>query len=498
MEDEWTVEANEAVSVSLVRLTPRSIQTIAYFQPKFTYPIFGQDEHIFGYKNLNIALQFDARDLRPNVDVRFSKKFKKVGDIEATPVEDILKEFLPAVAFQNRNAYCDAMKNLPDTWTPPGTLVKTVEKNGDVYEIWRGTLDMPDVHQLMKRVQVMVLFYIEGGSYIIDPEQIIPDKSLARWSVYFVYKKELNSEAANKTEYTFQGFATTYKFWMFQPRATSVSSGNEMTSDAWEIPKGDPNEDMIHRLRISQFLILPPFQGKGIGALLYNTIYEAAINSPTTTELTVEDPNEDFDLLRDLCDLKYLRKNVPEFAELKTNNSIHVYPKRGALRYDMHLSFRGGPPTKDGILDREMLEKMRVQTKIETRQFWRLVEMHLMSKLPDSVRPRAEVDAKKPMATQEDKHAYLLWRLILKARLYRRNVAVLGEYALPERIVKLNQTVSNVEWEYALTLDRLESKSSIPSDPVLDNSKRRLTSGTDVDAPASKKARVEDAQDVAK
>ncbi|KAI0834825.1 putative histone acetyltransferase type b catalytic subunit [Hypoxylon sp. FL0890] len=493
MEEEWTVDANEAVSISLVRPTPSSIETIATFQPKFTYPIFGQEEQIFGYKNLTIAFQFDARDMRPNLNVRFSKKFKKVGDIEATPIETIMEEFLPAVAFQNRNEYHEALKNLPDTWTPPGTLVKTIEKNGELYEVWHGTLNMPDVHQLMRRIQVMLLFYIEAGSYIVESNQTIPDNSLARWSVFFVYKKETDSEAAAKSKYSFQGFATTYKFWKYEPKTTPASPRNEEAIDSWELPKGDPNEEMIHRLRISQFLILPPFQRKGIGALLYNTIYERAIKSPTTIELTVEDPNEDFDLLRDLCDLKYLRKNVPEFAELKLNASVPIPPKGGTLHHTTHLSFMDGTPTREAIIDVAKLEKIRVQTKIAPRQFWRLVETHLMSKLPDSVRPRSNDVAKKPKATQDDEHAYLQWRLILKERLYRRNVAILGEFDITDRIIKLNETVSNVEWEYARTLERLEPRPTVSSEPVVSHGKRRSSDEPDVELPAIKKTRVEDA-----
>ncbi|OTA85090.1 hypothetical protein M434DRAFT_24456 [Hypoxylon sp. CO27-5] len=493
MEDEWTVKANESVSLSLVRNAPSTSGAVTTFGPKFTYPIFGQDEQIFGYKDLTIALRFDARDLRPNLDVRFSKMFRKVGDVEATPIESTFKEFLPAVAFQTRNQYSEAVHNLPLMWTPPGTLVKTVEKSGEEYEVWHGTLDMPEVHQLMKRIQITVLFFIEGGSYIIEPDQDLPDKSLARWSVFLVYKKERNYEVATRDRYIFQGFATTYKFWVFEPTTLLASPDNKMAGDSWELPEGDSNEGMIHRLRISQFVILPPFQGKGIGALLYNTIYEAAINSPTTTELTVEDPNEDFDLLRDLCDLKYLRKNVPEFAGLRINTNVPVPTKGGVLHHDTHISFRDGTSTNETIVDMAKLENIRVQTKIAPRQFWRVVEMHLMSKLPDSVRPGSDVEGKKPKATQDSKHAYTLWRLLLKQRLYRRNVSILGEFEIPERILKLNEAVNSVEWEYAQVLERLESKPTVSSDSAVSNGKRKLKGGSNVGAPASKKARVEDA-----
>ncbi|KAI1144335.1 putative histone acetyltransferase type b catalytic subunit [Hypoxylon sp. FL0543] len=493
MEDDWTVNANEAITIHLVRPGNDGISRIASFHPKFTYPIFGEDETIFGYKNLSIILQFDARDLRPNLSVKFSKKFKKVDDIEAIPIQDTMSKFLPDVAFQNLDNYSNALESLPSTWTPPGNLVRTRMKNGEIYEIWHGTLNMPDVFQLMKRIQILILFYIEGGSYIIEPEKALPDDSFNRWSLYVMYKKNVSPNAEEST-YVFQGFATTYKFWMFEPKSVSASLDKQKASD-WELPTGQSNEGMIHRLRISQFLILPPFQGRGIGAMLYDTIFDRAIKSPTTREVTVEDPNEDFDVLRDICDLKYLRKRVPEFARLKINTAVPIPPKKGVLRHTTHFSFWDGTQTKEPLIDTEMLEKIRVQKKIAPRQFWRLVEMHLMSKLPDSVRPRTDAEAKKPKARPEDTHVYNQWRLILKQRLYRRNVAVLGEFALEERIAKLNETVSNVEWDYARTLERLESKPTVSGDPAVSDGKRKLmdqmdkADEMDTDIPASKKAR---------
>lgn len=378
---------------------------------------------------------------------------------------------------------------LPDTWTPPGSLLKTLEKNGEVYEIWYGTLADPAILQIIKRVQLMALFFIEGGSYIGEDADgnDEPEHSLARWTVFFAYKKGVDSEAAGKTQYTFQGYATVYTFWMYQQPTPPASPSSEKETDLWDLSNDSFTIDQaIHRKRISQFIILPPFQGKGIGAFLYNTIFELGLKTATTKEVTVEDPNEDFDLLRDLCDLKYLLKNVPEFAELEVNTDIHVPTKAGILHHNTKISSRGNE-SSDGIVDIVKLEEIRVQNKIAPRQFWRLVEMHLMSKLPDSVRPEAiETKKSRSAAPKADKHAYMLWRLLLKQRLYRRNASVLGEFEITERIIKLNETVDNVEWEYAIILERFASK------PPVANGKRTLDDDLEATGSSSKKARVED------
>ncbi|KAI1115055.1 histone acetyltransferase type B catalytic subunit [Nemania sp. NC0429] len=501
MEDEWTANANEALTISLVRPSAASTtEKLASFNPKFTYPIFGEEERIFGYKGLKINLQFDARNLRPHLSVSSAKKFNAVSEVEAVNVREVMKEFLPGVAFQTRSDYERTIKDVSDNWTPPGALVKTAEKNGETYEIWRGSLADPAVKQLIRRIQITVLLFIEGGSYIgLDAEGNDDTlHSLARWSVFFVYKKQTIPGTTEKHEYVFHGFATVYDFWMYQPPSPPTSPGahnapiKPKVDDSWELPSGDIDPaDFPRRARISQFIILPPYQGKGIGALLYDTVFDLYMADVATKEITVEDPNEDFDLLRDICDLKYLRKNFPEFAALSVNGKVSVPEKGGLLHHNTQISSSANSST-GGIVDIKTLEAMRLKSKIAPRQFWRLVEMHLMSTLPASVRPSADAEAEsmKPPAPKADQKVYSLWRLLLKQRLYRRNVLILAELEITERIIKLNETVNNVEWEYARILERLEPKTTTPNG----NGKRKADEEADDNyAPAAKKVRVADA-----
>jgi histone acetyltransferase 1 len=320
------------------------------------------------------------------------------------------------------------------------------------------------VKQLVNRIQICVLFYIEGGSFIgkdADGNDE-PDYSLARWTVYFLYKKQAGVEGPSK--YIFQGYSTVYDFWHFELPTPPASPGNEpiqaKVNHDWELPAGDMSyTDMPHRARISQFVILPPFQGKGAGAMLYNTIFELQSKDTTTKEITVEDPNEAFDLLRDLCDLKYLRKNVPEFANMSINPDIKVPMRGGILRHNLQVT-HGIETSPKGIVDIDALEALRVRVKIAPRQFSRLVEMYLMSKLPPSVRPlgmSSEGSAKTGKPTKDDKKIYTLWRLLVKQRVYRRNATLLEEFEITERIIKLNDTIDNIEFEYANILERLDA-----------------------------------------
>lgn len=371
------------------------------------------------------------------------------------------------MAFQKKADYETAIKPTLNNWTPPGKLVRTIERNGETYEVWKGSLADEAVKQLVKRIQILVLFHIEGGSYIGEDAEgkEDPEYSLARWNVFFLYNKQAVPGAEGQCKYIFHGYSTVYNFWLLQSPTPPTSPGKPpaliepKTDDNWELPDGDVSySEFPHRARISQFLILPPFQGKGAGAMLYNTIFDLESKNEATKEVTIEDPNEAFDLLRDVCDMKYLRKNVPEFANLAVNPDVIVPEKGAILHHNTQVSIiddRASTSTK-GIVDVEALEKLRQRVKIAPRQFWRLVEMHLMSKLPVSVRPEPEGESKQKTAPKADKHLYMLWRILLKQRLYRRNISILGEFEITERILKLNETLDNVEWEYARILERLE------------------------------------------
>lgn len=89
----WTglQDANNAFNISLVSPSKSGLSTIATFQPKFTYSIFGEEEKIFGYKDLKILLRYRANDMRPHLRVTYGKKFKPVGEHEPTDVVDILE-----------------------------------------------------------------------------------------------------------------------------------------------------------------------------------------------------------------------------------------------------------------------------------------------------------------------------------------------------------------------------------------------------------------------
>lgn len=65
-------------------------------------------------------------------------------------------------------------------------------------------------------------------------------------------------------------------------------------------------------------LVLPPFQGIGIGAKLVELVYKR-FNKDSVIDITVEDPSDDFRRVRNFVDAKLCR-TLPAFAPAKLVN----------------------------------------------------------------------------------------------------------------------------------------------------------------------------------
>ncbi|KAJ3517691.1 hypothetical protein NM208_g14670 [Fusarium decemcellulare] len=476
--EEWLTSANEAIHISLVAPSPSGLQHIATFNPRFTHTIFGENEQIFGYKNLKISLRYRANDMRPHLKISSGRKFKAVGGPEPEDVKAIFADGnLPQMAFSTELDFEDSSKQMSENWTPPGTLHTTIDAPDGQYEIWRGNLANPHVNKLNSRLQIFVPFFIDGGTYIgQDPEgetkEIDPrDPEAERWTLFTLYQKQKVPGNPEKSNYVFVGFSTCYRFYYFQPPTPPASPRGE-----WELPKGDVDlAELPCRTRLSQFVILPPFQDKGNGARLYKTIFDHYHKHEQTYEFTVEDPNEEFDQLRDICDLQFLR-TVPEFNDLRLDTEANI-PKKG--------------PLPKLIVGADQLEAIRLKAKIAPRQFGRVLEMQLMSQLPESVQPTLQI-GDRPSPTSADKHKEKVWQLIAKQRLYRHNKDILAEMEPSERIDRLQDTLGGVGLEYARRLaacDRATKHSQLQST----NGKRKLDEEDNDEVSSSKKARVEDA-----
>ncbi|OKL62189.1 Histone acetyltransferase type B catalytic subunit [Talaromyces atroroseus] len=460
---DWTCDANDAVQLTLVQPGEQKPVTTDIFHPQFTYPIFGDDEQVFGYKGLIIRLRFATHDLRTHIHISYDEKFTAVGDAAAVDLNKILKEWVAESAFTKLSDYEGAIQN--DTqamsFTPPGKLIHSYKSKDRNYEIWAGSLADTAVRKLLERAQVFIPFFIEGGTPLVLDD---PEWTLERWTIYFIYEK-VTPPTPTASQYAFVGYSTVYRWWFYsQPREEDKGV---VKNGAFPYPEELQLSTLPARLRIAQFLILPPHQGSGHGSQLYNIIHKACVADKTVVELTIEDPNEAFDVLRDSSDYHNLYQ---DFLKQDININPNPYPENTGKRRPRLM------PTAS-LIPTQKLTEMRAKYKVAPTQFAHILEMYLLSRIPHRKRASgganmASLLIKKHNANDEDDRRYYWWRMLVKQRLYKRSRDILIQLDLPDRIQKLDETVTNVEegYEALLTVFDAREKGRATSVPATSDS----------------------------
>jgi histone acetyltransferase 1 len=375
-------------------------------------------------------------------------------------------------------------------WKPPGELMNSFSVHGKQYEIWKSPLGDDKARRIWQNMRILVLLFIEGAT----TEGLDDEETLDRWSLYLLYDVTPLSNAS-ATPYTLAGFSTSYRSWIFPTfdimRATKQlpSPPPEANGEAQKYTPPrltqDPEtflfNEKVNRLetssreRISQFLILPPYQGQSLGSRLYDVIFQDLVKKPFIYEIPVEDPSEAFDAMRDYSDIVYLRK-IPAFQSLSVASGL---PPE-SLRKD-------SPIPRNQILGNGAdLEKLRIATKIVSRQFYRMVELHTLSTIPSSNRSRARI-TRKGKSSNENDRKYYFWRLALKHRIYGQNADALDQMEVSEKVDKLEAAVDNQQEEYEERLEGIEKRAAYAAGQGSSSGARSI--------PKRKRAIVEDEDD---
>lgn len=226
-------------------------------------------------------LTFSAHDLTILHQVSYDAKISSTTGAEATDVVKTMTEFLPSDTLHSADEFKSHLSasNLP----PPGVLVKEISLgNATPLAVYKASLADSRAVELVRRLQIFTLFFIEGGSYI--------DETDDRWILYTLWRRRESSD-----DLMFCGYCTVYPYFFYMPSRLDAV-----------------------RARISQFVILPPLQHVGAGGALYDAVMDDLRAQEPVMEITVEDPSEAFEDLRDRRDLRYLAsQGVWESGELQ-------------------------------------------------------------------------------------------------------------------------------------------------------------------------------------
>lgn len=200
------------------------------------------------------------------------------------------------------------MEKKSKLFEPLGEKIHEFTVDGITFQIhlcYSSTANFKTYHA---RMESFIFWYIDASSRIDHDE---------RWKFFVVYEKYENKEG--ETRYASVGYASTYLYFHYPDK---------------------------NRPRISQFMILPPFQRQGVGRKLLETIYEHFQSEPNVCDITVEDGSEEFQRLRNTVDSRMI-KDLPSFAadNLKkgfstqmaqeAKDKFKVNPKQSRIIYEI-------------------------------------------------------------------------------------------------------------------------------------------------------------------
>eukprot|EP01105_Mastigella_eilhardi_P022722 TRINITY_DN5641_c0_g1_i1.p1 TRINITY_DN5641_c0_g1~~TRINITY_DN5641_c0_g1_i1.p1 ORF type:complete len:542 (+),score=129.28 TRINITY_DN5641_c0_g1_i1:40-1626(+) len=301
-------------------------ERLTWFRPTYTHQVISDDQVIHGYRGLRICLlytpSFSASYLsitwleraRDSIDVRM--KITAMLPEQQAPCAQ-LGEFIKAVeeetlggAFEppgtQVHAYlpcpprfsCADLDEEPPTSDQPlhqpqqrpaaklsvkealmraaesgaASLPASATESGCEYVVRYADLaGDAAARRYHAGVQPLVMWLIDNANYI-NPKD-------PGWHLALLYRKQ-PADTPGKYRYTLLGFTSVYHFY-----------------HPWDKT----------RVRISQFLILPPYQRMGHAIQLLRAVYNVARGDPNIVDVTVEDASDEMTRVRDLTDLFDLR-----------------------------------------------------------------------------------------------------------------------------------------------------------------------------------------------
>jgi len=294
-EPEQYISAQEALTLRLVS-DPTNLNKAVCFKPEFVHQIFPNEalavpipsrplkvEVLYTSASLDVFLRLvgDSRLEGPGEDVLY-----KIADELPSPICSDMEEF-------ERKAI-NAFSPLQTCGEKVSEYILSSDKASPdlVFEVFVGTPSQSGPNNtFFGGLQSLMRWFIEGYSPI--------DVTDERWKLITIFER-CPGQNSSAPRYNFVAGATLFGFQRWVSQSESSEAGQ--ASGARLI------------LRICQVLVLPPFQAKGHGSKLLQAVYDYA-KKHDAKEVTVEDPNPNFRLLRDVVDIRNCSQHelmVPE------------------------------------------------------------------------------------------------------------------------------------------------------------------------------------------
>ncbi|XP_055607695.1 histone acetyltransferase type B catalytic subunit-like [Uranotaenia lowii] len=372
------------------------------FHPEMAHQIFGEQESIFGYRDLQIDVCFAAGPLDIYFNIKYGQKVEEFyqDGIKSDDVEKSLASLVEdGCYYTNLEEYKKVLKSKAGSFKPFGTKIDEFELSAGTsestgkrsFEVWMSDCNDKEFLKYHARLESFSFWFIDAFSRVEhDP----------LWLFFIVYEKYSNNN--NETRYATAGYFTVYQYYSYPE---------------------------FIRPRISQILVLPPFQKLGIASrLIEHTVHNYFVPMKNVADITYEEPTDIVQNIRCVVDAKRCM-TLPAFADDKLSSGF----------------------------SKAMLQEAKEKFKINPKQC-RVVYEILRLRVTDTKNAAAyrayRVEVKKRLNLNDSKHRRDL------VRLQKRGVDVSGAYkilpSLEDRIEQLNAAYKEVEQVYYQVIKKIK------------------------------------------
>ena len=256
------------------------------FQPTYTYALF-EKEIIHGYKGLKILISLTPKTFYAHLNIKYVKKLPNSDNLE-----EIFANYFNGRCTTDKNIFVSELKKENDLQKPKGKLIYE-NKTRKIYNI---DILNDDFTSESHSLQALCTLFIDGTSFIPLETNF--------WGYFLVIEYDKENDKNNNWHTI--GF-TCYKNFHIEYNK--------------------------YYTKLSQFLVLPPYQRKGVGTFLLENFYNYLSKEDNNClEITSEDADIEFILMRDYTISKILihEKLLDNLLKLFTGNFIdskNIYDK---------------------------------------------------------------------------------------------------------------------------------------------------------------------------
>jgi len=393
--DHYVADANEAVEFKLVR-NPEDLENDGCsFKPEMTHQVYGDNEQIFGYIDLKVKVYYSACRLSTYLAFTYKDKINlaKSDGVEADDILKPLFEYYPPGYYTNVDDFSTALMK-DASFRPYGELQHQhkvyLDGSERTFEVYVHDISPPGFKEYHERFQTFILFYIDAASYIDTDDE--------KWRFFVMYEKYIVN---GSPYYAAVGFTTVYEYYAYPYNI---------------------------RPRISQMLVLPPFQQCGLGTQMLQCVYNHYIAHKEVLDITVEDPSDNFTRLRDFLDCKSCMK-LPSYQPEK-----------------LHEGFKED-------MAKEAQAKFKIYKK-QARRVYEILRLHVTDRSDKERYRKYRLDIKNRLNVQFKKEDRDMEKLkkILKPEEYTATMTMTSK---EQRLESLEHQYQELEERYSHTLERL-------------------------------------------